>query len=125
MKRISFSLVAVVLFVFIGNAQNERILNTKHEFKCGSIVVSYNKEITEYNYGSLDELKEGIEEIVREFDFNDLENEKENCKVVIEVKLELAIENVTIVMSESIRTNSKLVTEDAKQLKTILIAALD
>lgn len=125
MRNELLSLGTIVLFVFIGNAQEKNDLNQKHEFKCGSIITSHNNEVIEYKFKSLDNLSEEIEEIIKEFDFNNSENIKDVCEIMIELKLEIVIGVTTVLISETIKTNCG--TEAKKltvgKLKAMIIVA--
>jgi hypothetical protein len=122
MKRVLFSSVAVVLFVFMGNAQEARDGSQKYDFKCGSLITKYRKEVTEYKYSSMEDLREGVDEIFQDFDFSD-DKEKEKCELTIELKLELTTGLSVVSRSESITSDctNKFATEAVKWFKSILI----
>jgi hypothetical protein len=119
-KKAVFGSIVIFLFGFIGHAQEGEDLNQKYDFKYGSLITKYKNEVTEYKYGSFDDLKDGIDEVVQGFDFS-LENEQ--CEVTIELKLELANGAANILVSESISTNCEKSSaiEAIKRLKTFLI----
>jgi len=102
--KILFSLFTVVLFVFTGLAQEKSDLKLSY-LKSGSITTTFNKEVIEYKFKSLEDLSIQLEEIIKEIDFNNSENKKEFCKIMIELKLEIAIGVTTLLMSETIITN--------------------
>lgn len=119
-----FSVFGVVLFVFTVNAQEKIDSIQEFEFKCGSIITSYNKEVIEYKFKSLDDLNEQIEAIIKEFDFNSGKN-KDVCEIVIELKLEIEKGVSTILLSETIKTTCGTETIEVaiKKLKAMVIAA--
>ncbi|MCF6131301.1 hypothetical protein [Flavobacterium wongokense] len=120
MKKGIFNSIAIILFVFIGHSQE------KCEFKSGSIVTRFNNEVIEYKFKSLEDLDKEIEEIVKEFDFSGLENKKDNCKIAIELKLEIGIGVNTVLLSQIMTVNceSESATIIAKKLKQVLLAAV-
>ena len=120
MKKVLFGFIALILFVLTGNAQEQ------NDFKCGSLITSFNKEVIKYNFKSIDDLKEQIEVIIKEFDFTTTENKKEICKITIELKLELTIGVTTLILSEIITTNCAEETKTlvTKRLKAMLLAAI-
>lgn len=125
MRKGLFTLFGVVLFVFTAHAQEKEDATQEFEFKCGSIITSYNNEVIEYKFKSLDSLNEQIEEIIKEFDFNNSKKDKDVCEIVIELKLEIEKGVTTILLSETIKTNCVAeATETAiKKLKAMVIAA--
>ena len=124
MKNSLLGLIAIVLFSFNTKAQGKSDFNQKSEFIHGSVITSFNKEIIEYKFKSLDELNEGLDEIVEEFDFNGFEKET-SCEMKIEIKLELTSGVTKILISEIIRTSCGNESRSAatKRLKTMLLAA--
>jgi hypothetical protein len=123
MKRVLFVLIAIFLFTLIGNAQEISKFNQKPVFKSGSIITFFNKEVIEYKFKFFDDLNEGIEEIIRDFNFN-AEKERNACEITIEIRIEINIGNNTIVLSEKTRTNctKEVAAILAKRLKIISIA---
>lgn len=100
MKNIFFSLLALLLFVFIGRAQGE-----ESYFRSGSIVTSFDKEITEYKFQSLDDLNEELEEIINELGSDKRRKVKENCEILIELRLEFGIGATKVSILEKIINN--------------------
>lgn len=127
MRKGLFSLFGVVVFVFMVNAQGQNDTTQQYDFKCGSIVTSHNNEVIEYKFKSLDDLNEQIEVIIKEFNFNNSEKNKDVCELVVELKLEMELGVNTILLTEAIKTNcGKEITEMAiKRLKAMVIAASD
>lgn len=125
MKNEVFSLFGIVLFVFIGNAQEKSDSTQQFDFKCGSIITSHNKEVIEYKFKSLDDLDKEIEAIIKEFDFDNSEKNKDVCEIVIELNLEIELGVTTILLSETIKTKCKPETTAMviKRLKAMIIAA--
>lgn len=126
MKNVIFGLATIILFIFNANAQDKQNLDQKGDFKYGSIIISFNKETTEYKFKSLDDLSEEIEEIIKEIDLNSIENVKGICEVEIEVKLEIEIGVTKIEVSEIITTNGmeETLTLVKKRLKAVLLAVI-
>jgi hypothetical protein len=118
MKRRFLSLIATVLFGCIGKAQE------KTEFKSGSIVTSFNKEVIEYKFKSIDDLDQEIERIGKELKFDSSENKKESCELIMEIKLEVTLGDSMVLLSEKIITNcldeSRIIV--IKKLKAMIIA---
>ena len=126
MKSRLYSLVALILVVFIGKAQEKTDLEEKHYFKNASIKTSFNKEVIEYKFTSLDDLREQIEQIVKELTFNDAENKKDGCEVFIELKLEIGIGATKVLLSETITTNceSNTAIMAVEKFKAMITAAI-
>jgi hypothetical protein len=125
MKNLLFGLIAIVSFVFNGIAQEKSDLNQKSEFKSASLITIYEKEITEYKFLSLNELNEEADQIIREFDFNNAEINKQNtCEITIEIKVEIVIGAARGQMSGLIITNSVDVQSATKRLKAMILAAV-
>lgn len=122
MKGLFFSVI-IILFAFNLNAQKKEDI----DFKSASILTSYNKEVVEYKFRSLDDLSLGIDEIIEVFDFKSKEKEKEKkegCDITVMIKVELSLGVASVILSESITT---LCTDEnigiaTKKLKRILIA---
>lgn len=110
--------MAIVLFGCIGSAQE------KTAFKSGSIVTSFNKEVIEYKFKSIDDLDQEIERIGNELKFDSSENKKESCEVIMEIKLEVTLGDSMVLLSEKIITNCVVesITILIKKLKAMLIA---
>lgn len=125
MKKSLLVLMIMVAFLFEAKAQEKLPKDQQYDFKQCSIVISFNKEKTEYNFKSLDDVNEQIEVIINEIDFNEIDLKKENCEVLIELKLEIAFGVTKIALSEIIRTNCTEATtsEAARKLKAMLLAA--
>jgi len=125
MKNLLFGLIAIISFVFNGIAQEKSDLNQKSEFKSASLITIYEKEITEYKFLSLNELNEEADQIIREFDFNNAEINKQNtCEITIEIKVEIVIGAARGQMSGLIITNSVDVQSATKRLKAMILAAV-
>jgi hypothetical protein len=122
MKRGLFGLLAIVLFVQIGNAQEENDLDEKCDFKCGSIITTFNKETIEYKFRLQDDLSQEVEEIINEFDLSSSENIKDVCEIMIELKIEIGIGVTTILISEKIKASCENEARAmiAKKLKTLI-----
>lgn len=120
MKGLFFSVI-IILFVFNLNAQKREDV----DYKSASVLTSYNKEVVEYKFKSLDDLSLGIDEIIEEFDFKGKKIEKkEGCEITLMIKVEMSLGVASVVLSESITT---LCTDEnigiaIKKLKRILIA---
>jgi hypothetical protein len=115
---LSFS---ITLFFLNGNAQEKQ----DFDFKCASIITSYNKEVTEYKFKSFEDLDLGLDGIIKELDFNGKEKgKKEECQITIAIRVEMMLGFATVVVSESITTNcnDKTVGMAANKLKIILTA---
>lgn len=126
MKNLVFGLGAIILFIFNVNAQEKQDLDQIGEFKWGSIIISFNEEIVEYKFKSINQLSEEIEEVIKEIDFNSLQSVKETCGVKMEVKVEIYIGVTKIVISEIISTNctNEALIGVSKRLKAVLLAAI-
>lgn len=126
MKNRIFSFISLLLFVFISNAQENSDLNRKPDFVCGSFITSYNNEVTEYKFKSIDALNDGLEEIIKDFDFNNSENKKDVCEIVLELKIEIAVGVSTILKSEVIKTNCnpEAANEAVKRFKAMISAVI-
>lgn len=125
MGGLFFSLIAVFLFRYNGNAQEINKSDQKSEFRNGWIKTLFKKEIIEYKYSSFEEMKDGITEIANEIDFTDSKKAKrENCEMIITIKVEFLFKNVTSLKSESINVgcNSEELIIATKKLNDILIA---
>lgn len=124
MKNVLLNSIVIVLFVIVGNAQ-EKEIQQEFDFKSGSITTFFNKEVIEYQFKSLDDLGEGIMEIIKGVDIYNSENKKESCEVIFELKLEIVKEKATILISEKITANCEEIHNEAivKRLKTLLLAA--
>lgn len=120
MKGLFFRII-IVLFVVKLNAQRRE----DFDFKSASLLTSYNKEVVEYKFKSLDDLSLGIDEIIEEFDFKGKEKEKkEGCDITLIIKVELSFGDASVVLSESITTlcTDQNIGIATKKLKRILIA---
>ena len=120
MKGLFFRVI-IILFAFNLNAQERE----HADFKSASIVTSYNKEVVEYKFKSLDDLSLGIDEIIEEFDFKSKEKEKnEGCDITVMIKVEMSLGVAPVVLSESITTicTDEKVGVAIRKLKRILIA---
>src|SRR4051812_28478784 len=102
-KNVAFAL-AVILFISNTNAQGISDSGQKSDFKCGSIIISLNNEITEYQFKSQDDLSREVESIIKDLDFNS-ESVKKKCEVKIEIRIEISVESTTIILTETIMTN--------------------
>ena len=58
MKNSLLVFIAIVAFVFNAMAQEKNDINQKAEFKSASLITTYEKEVTEYKFLSLEELNE-------------------------------------------------------------------
>ncbi len=125
MKYSLFGLIVIVLFSFNGIAQGSDKFNQKAEFIRGSLTTSFNKETIEYKFQSIEELNEALEEIIQEFNFNSVENDKTVCELSITLKLEMAVGVETIQLSEVIKTScaNETASQAVKRLKTVLLVA--
>lgn len=121
MKRALYTLIGVFCFQSISFAQNDK--EVKDDFISGSIITSFNQEIIEYKFKSLDDMNLGIDEIVNEFELASAEKKKnKEDNVLFEVKVELLANFEKTVISKSIttgRTNEALVMV-IKRFKTLL-----
>jgi hypothetical protein len=124
MKATSLSLIALFLVGFAGYAQDKEAIKYGYDFKSGSIITSYNKEIIEYKFQSVSDLAEGIDEVIKGIDFNDPENEKQECLITIELKLEAGLGISKALISEVIKTNCFDVSSEVElqKLKELIIA---
>jgi hypothetical protein len=124
MKAISLSLIAIFLFGFVGNAQEKEEMKKGYDFKGGSIITSFNKEIIEYKFQSVDDLTEGIDEVINGIGFDNPENSKQECVLTIELRLEAGIGISKALISETIKTNCFEVSSEIelKKLKELIIA---
>ncbi len=124
MKKLLFGLLAIVSFVFNGIAQEKSDINQKADFKSASLITTYEKEVTEYKFLSLEELNQEADHIIQEFDFSNSENNKQNtCEITIEIKVEVAIGATRGLVSGLIITNCSDATTETKRLKAMLLAA--
>jgi hypothetical protein len=124
MKKPLFGLIAIVSFVFNGIAQEKSNINQKADFKSASLITTYEKEVTEYKFLSLDELNQEAEQIIYEFDFSNSENTKQNtCEIKIEIKVEVAIGGTKGLVSGLIITNCSDAAVATKRLKAMILAA--
>ena len=124
MKNILFGLLAIVSFVCNGIAQEKIDINQKADFKSASLITTYEKEVTAYKFLSLEELNEGAEQIIQEFDFSNSEYNKQNtCEITIEIKVEVAIGATVGLVSGLIITSCSDATALTKRLKAMLLAA--
>lgn len=124
MKNQLFGLLAIVSFVFNGIAQEKSDIKQKADFKSASLITTYEKEVTEYKFLSLEELNEGADQIIQEFDFSNSEKNKQNtCEITIEIKVEVAIGGTRGLVSGLIITNCSDATTTTKRLKAMLLAA--
>lgn len=122
-NKILFVLITVLLFFFIGNAQEN--LDEKSDFIRGSVITSLNKEVIEYKFRSFEDLNQGIVDIVKDFDCASNENLKQGSELVIEIKLEIAIGITSILLTEIIKSkcSDKIEALVLKRLKAISVAA--
>ncbi len=123
MKGVFFYSFAIVLFVFTVNGQEKIDFNQKYYFKQGSLITKYKKEVIEYRFASLHDLKEGVIQTVQEFDF-DKEERKGNCELIMILKLEVFTGTSIETYYESVTskcTNQSAI-DAVKQFKLILIA---
>lgn len=124
MKNLLFGLIAIVSFVFNGIAQEKSDINQQADFKSASLITTYEKEITEYKFLSLEELNQEVDQIIKEFDFSNSENNKQNnCEITIEIKVEVVIGAARGLVSGLIITNCSAATTETKKLKEMLLAA--
>lgn len=124
MKNAVFGLIAIVLVVFNGVAQEKKDINQKAVFENASLITSFNKEITEYKFLTLIELNEEVEQIINEFDFNNSENTKQNaCEITIQIKIEVTIGVAKGLFSGSIISSCADAVASTKRLKAMLLAA--
>lgn len=124
MRKPLFGLIAIVSFVFNGNAQEKRDINQKADFKSASLITTYEKEVTEYKFLSLEELNEEADQIIQEFDFSNSGNNKQNtCEIAIEIKIEVVFGVTRGIVSGIIITNCSEATNETKRLKAMLLAA--
>ena len=124
MKSVLFGIVIIAL-VFIGHAQEQKDFDQKDNFKGGSIVTNFDNETIEYKFQSLDDLNEEIENIVKEIDRQGGKSTKD-CKVSIELKLEMGEGIETVSLSQKIVINcfKQDTTMITKKLKAVLLAAV-
>jgi hypothetical protein len=118
MRSKIFNLFAIVLFGYIGKAQE------KTEFKSGSIVTSFNNEVIEYKFKSIDDLNQEIESVSKDLNIDNSEKKRESCELIMELKLEVAFGNSTVLLSEKIITNGleESIAIVVKKIKAMLIA---
>lgn len=99
MKNLFFS--SIIIFIFNLNAQERK----NFTFKSASLITSYNKEVVEYKFKSLNDLKISLEEIINELNFNGNEKvKKESCSVTLMIRVEIALGTAEEVLLESITT---------------------
>ena len=124
MKSILFGIVIIAL-VFIGHAQEQKDFDQKDNFKGGSIVTNFDNETIEYKFKSLEDLNEEIDSIVKEIDLQGGKSTKD-CKVSIELKLEIGEGIETVSLSQKIVINcfKQDTTVITKKLKAVLLAAV-
>lgn len=124
MKKPLFGLLAIVSFVFNGVAQEKSDINQKVDFKSASLITTYEKEVTEYKFLSLEELNQEVDQIIQEFNFSNSENNKQNtCEITIEIKVEVAFGATRGLVSGLIITGCSDPTTATKRLKAMLLAA--
>ena len=120
MKGLFFRVI-ILLFVFNLNAQKKEDI----DFKSASILTSFNKEVVEYKFKTLDDLSLGIDEIIEEFDFKEKKiGKKEGCDITLIIKVELSLGVASVILSESITTlcTDENIAIATKKLKRVLIA---
>ena len=124
MKSVLFGIVIIAL-VFIGHAQEQKDFDQKDNFKGGSIVTNFDNETIEYKFQSLEDLNEEIDSIVKEIDLQGGKSTKD-CKVSIELKLEIGEGIETVSLSQKIVINcfKQDTTVITKKLKAVLLAAV-
>lgn len=105
MKSQVFSIFALVLFVFIGSAQEKLNLKDEYYFKDASIRTSFKEENIEYKFKSLDDLNKQVPEIIKALDFEKFKNEKETCEITIELKIEIVLGVTTVFITEKVISN--------------------
>jgi hypothetical protein len=122
MKNSLLVLIGIALFSLRCNAQGKEF-KQELEFVCGSVLTTFNQEIIEYKFKSLEELNEGIEEITGEFDFEDSKKEK-HCEIKIEIRIELISGIKIFLVSEIVNTScdKELLSAAANRLKSIALA---
>lgn len=124
MKKAILGLIAIVLVVFNGTAQEKNDINQKALFESASLITSFDKEITEYKFLSLIELNEEVEQIINEFDFSNSGNTKQNtCEITIQIKIEVTIGVAKGLFSGSIISSCTDAVVSTKRLKAMLLAA--
>src|SRR6476620_1405492 len=125
MKRIRFQLAAIILVVFNGMAQEVKGMdNSPSGFKCGAITTHFENEIIEYNFRSLEDLAEGINEIIQEFNFK--RDRNKDCLIKIEIRIELNQGGAGLEILESVTTSccdEALVATGEKLRKILAVAA--
>ncbi|UPT72165.1 MAG: hypothetical protein M0D53_07915 [Flavobacterium sp. JAD_PAG50586_2] len=122
MKNALFGFISIVLFSLSSEAQ-ENEFDRKFEFISGSVITTFNKEIIEYKFKSLEELNESLDEITKEFDFDSSEKGK-MCEMKMEIKVELVSGTTKILVSEIVNTScdNELLSAAANRLKSIALA---
>lgn len=103
MKDLLLGFIVIGLFSLNGEAQ-ENSFNKKAEFIYGSITTTFNQEVIEYKFKSLEELDQGVEEVIKDFDFDNPEKGKA-CEMKIEIKVTLTSGKAKILISEIIDTS--------------------
>lgn len=122
MKNVLLGLIAIVLISLKSNAQ-EKEFNQKFEFIDGSVITTFNQEIIEYKFKSLEEINEGLDEIINEFDFESPKKGKP-CEIKIEIKIRLNSGTAQILVSEIANTScdNESLSSATNRLKSILSA---
>ncbi len=124
MKNLLFGLIAIISFVLNANAQEKSDENQRADFKSASLITTYEKEITEYKFLSLIELNEEADQIIKEFDFSNSQNTKQNsCEITIEIKVEVSIGVAKANFSGLIITSCIEAADATKRLKAMLLVA--
>lgn len=124
MKNTIFGLIAVLLIVFNGIAQEKTNTNQKAVFESASLITSFQKEVIEYKFLSLVELNEESEKILEEFNFSNSDNTKQNaCEITIQIKIEVTIGVAKGLISGSIISSCTNAGAATIRLKAMLLAA--
>lgn len=124
MKNLLFGLIAVLLIVLHGVAQDKKDVTQRADFKSASLITTFENEVTEYKFLSLVELNEEVEQIIQELDLSNSKNTKHNtCEVTIEIKVEVTIGDAKGLVSGSIITSCAGAADATKKLKAMLLAA--
>lgn len=120
MKKTLLGLIAIVLFSLNGNAQQNGS-DQRFEFIYGSVITTFNKEIIEYRFKSLEELNGSLDEITKDFDFD---KKEKACEIKIEVKIELTSGKTKILISEVINTScdNESLSAATNRLKSMTLA---
>ena len=124
MKNALGVIIAFLTYACNGVAQEKKEINLKTDFKSASLITTYQNEVTEYKFLSLEELNEETDQIMQELISSDSQDtNKRNCEITIEIQIEITIGTIKGLVCGIIITNCADTTDATKKLKAMLLAA--